>query len=292
MNQPVMNQPVPNHPVTGIDHVFLLTADLDAAAADWSRLGFTVTPRGFHSEHMGSANHTIMLEEDYVELLGILRATPHNAGHRARLEGGEGLHAIACRIADARAAVEALASLGVATTGEVLDFERPVDLPGGRRGTAAFSVATFAPGMSPRGHVFMCEHRSRDAVWVPEWTTHANGARALAAIVARAADPAALAARYVPLFAGGSAGEVEGGVRVETGSAPILVLDDAGFAARYPGLDADATPLNGFAALEFVCDLDAARRALGAHAEPVPGGLAVAARHATGCILGFVARRP
>jgi len=278
------------HPVTGIDHVFLLTPDLDGAAAAWTKLGFTVTPRGFHSEHMGSANHTIMLQEDYIELLGILRETEYNAGHRARLAGGEGLHAIACRIDDARSAVDALRELGI-PAGPAMDFERPVALPGGRSGSAAFSVAPFGDGVSPRGHVFMCQHRSRENVWVREWMEHANGATALAAVVAIADDPATLADGFARLFASGRLTPIEGGVRVETGSAPILVLTQAGTQERYPDFDFPATPANGFAALELVADLDKARTALGAMASPIPSGIAVAPRDATGTILAFVASR-
>ena len=279
------------HPVTGIDHVFLLTSDLDGAAAAWTKLGFTVTPRGFHSEHMGSANHTIMLQEDYIELLGILRATEYNAGHRTRLAGGEGLHAIACRIEGAREAVEALGELGI-PAGPAMDFERPVELPGGRSGSAAFSVAAFGAGVAPRGHVFMCQHRSRENVWVREWMEHANGAMALAAIVATVDEPATLAAGFARLFASGRVTPIEGGMRVETGSAPILVLTPAQTQARYPGFDVAATPANGFTALELVADLDKARAALGAAGQPIPNGLAVSPRGATGTILAFVTSRP
>lgn len=279
------------HPVTGIDHVFLLTPDLDRAAAAWTKLGFNVTPRGFHSEHMGSANHTIMLSDDYIELLGILRETPRNAGHRARLADGEGLHAIACRIDDARAAVEALQKLGI-PAGPAMDFERPVALPGGRKGNAAFTVAGFDADVAPRGHVFMCQHRSRENVWVPEWMEHANGARALAAIVATADDPSTLAEGFARLFASARITSMEGGLRVETGSAPILVVTPAQTAARYPGLDFAATPANGFTALELVADLDRARTALGAACLPIPAGFAVAPCNATGTILAFVSSRP
>ncbi len=81
-------------------------------------------------------------------------------------------------------------------------------------------------------------------------------------------------------------------MRVETGSAPILVLTQAGTEARYPGFDPTATPANGFSALELVADLDKARTALGATGLPIPGGVAVTPRDATGTILAFVTSRP
>ena len=46
--------------VIGIDHAVVMVRDLDQAAENWKRLGFTVSPRGTHSAHMGSGNATIV----------------------------------------------------------------------------------------------------------------------------------------------------------------------------------------------------------------------------------------
>ena len=89
------------HPVLGIDHVFLLVNDLDASAARFRRLGFTLSPRGLHSAEKGTANYTLIFEHDYCELLGVVTETPDNRLQREILaEDGEGLRAIACRIDD------------------------------------------------------------------------------------------------------------------------------------------------------------------------------------------------
>jgi hypothetical protein len=64
--------------VIGIDHAVIVVRDLDRAAENWKRLGFTVSPRGTHSAKMGSGNYTIMLDPDYMELLGVLVETDHN----------------------------------------------------------------------------------------------------------------------------------------------------------------------------------------------------------------------
>ena len=60
--------------IAGIDHAVIAVKDLDAAAQNWKQLGFTISPRGTHSAHMGTGNYTIMLGEDYMELLGVLAA--------------------------------------------------------------------------------------------------------------------------------------------------------------------------------------------------------------------------
>ena len=56
------------------DHAVVVCPDLDAGAQAWQRLGFTLTPRGYHT--LGSQNHCIMLERDYVELLHVTAPSP------------------------------------------------------------------------------------------------------------------------------------------------------------------------------------------------------------------------
>jgi hypothetical protein len=74
---------------------------LTRAADNYKRLGFTVSPRGTHSAHMGSGNYTIMFDPDYMELLGVLTPTEHNAPARAFLErSGEGIERIAFTAVD------------------------------------------------------------------------------------------------------------------------------------------------------------------------------------------------
>src|SRR5260370_14972916 len=90
--------------VIGIDHAVVVVRDLDKAAETWRRLGFTVSPRGTHSAKMGSGNTTIMLDPDYMELLGVLVETEHNAPTRAFLaKRGEGIERIAFTAGDSAA---------------------------------------------------------------------------------------------------------------------------------------------------------------------------------------------
>ena len=282
------------HPVTGIDHVFLLVHDLDQAARRYQALGFTVSPRGLHSAAKGSANHTIMFPQDYFELLGIIAPTEGNLARRQMIDTmGEGLHAIACRIGDATAGAAALADLGIATTG-LGSFERPVPLPDGSTGTAAFTTVAFDPAELPFGTVFMCQHRTRDTVWLPELLEHPNTACGLDAVLAMSDDPQGDAARFARLWADGRVLPSAGGATVDTGpdSAPLCVLSRAALQALYPGLSLDQTPRGAFAALRIrVADMAAARACLeraGITPLATTLGLAVAPGDACGTILEFV----
>src|SRR5580700_7614440 len=53
-----------------LDHVVInVLFDMDRAAALMAQLGFTLTPRGYHS--LGSINHLMVFEGHYLELIGL-----------------------------------------------------------------------------------------------------------------------------------------------------------------------------------------------------------------------------
>src|SRR5438552_3026737 len=107
-----------------------MVKDLDKAAENYKRLGFTVSPRGTHSAHMGSGNYTIMFDPDYMELLGVLTPTEHNAPARAFLEKrGEGIERIAFTAVDSAEGAEEIRARGYP----------PVGLP--ERGGAGLMIA-------------------------------------------------------------------------------------------------------------------------------------------------------
>lgn len=282
------------HPVKGIDHCFALVNDLDAAADQYRALGFTLSPRGMHSPAKGTANYTIMFPEDYFELLGIVTLTDLNASRREKLAAmGQGLHAIACRIDSAEEAARALGDIGIATEG-LGSFSRPVPLPDGSEGVAAFSTVSFTPDETPRGTVFMCQHKTRDTVWIPELLTHANSACGLGAILTQSDTPEEEAARFARLWAEGAVSMKDGFSAVHTGpdSAPLILATAERLQTHYPGLDLSGTARGAFTALRVkVRDPDAVKTCLtDAGITPVetPGGLAVGPEHAAGVLLEFV----
>ena len=53
-----------------LDHAVInVKYDMDGAVQLFKKLGFSMTPRGFHSH--GSMNHLMVFENDYLELIGI-----------------------------------------------------------------------------------------------------------------------------------------------------------------------------------------------------------------------------
>lgn len=282
------------HPVKGIDHVVLLTADLDSSADRCRRLGFTLSPRGTHSASKGTANHTIIFQHDYFELLGIIADTQDNLHQREIIaRDGDGLRAIACRIDDAHQARAGLSRIGIQTE-SLSEFSRPLPVPDGSTGEAAFAVTHFSKAEVPAGFMFMCQHKTPEMVWRPELQSHANGASALARIIAVSDDPAHAAERYARLFAAGRVHEVDGGHLVNTGSdsAAILCLSPHAAKARWSTDAVAATPASAFAALQIaVADAERARtvmRGAGIETQDCDDGFWVMPADTSGVIVEFV----
>src|ERR1700744_3897644 len=138
----------------GIDHAVVMVRDLDKAAETWKRLGFTISPRGTHSAHMGSGNYTIMLDPDYIELLGVLAPTEHNAPARAFLDKREGIERVAFTAIDSAAGAEEIRVRGYAPIGPT-DFERPVTMPDGRVSAAKFRTFQWPVQEGPAGNAIL-----------------------------------------------------------------------------------------------------------------------------------------
>jgi hypothetical protein len=273
--------------VIGLDHLVIAVRNLDAAAGAWRALGFTVSPRGTHSPHMGSGNHTMMLGEDYLELLGVLAPTEHNAGLRAFLAAREGLDRAAFTTDDAAAGAAELRAKGIAAVGPIA-FGRPVPLPGGAEAEARFEVFQWPKEERPAGlGLFACAHLTREHVWLPSLQSHPNGASRILRVEVLARDPAGAAAQMARLLDRGAEAEADGAYRVATGRgrADLVFLSRAALAARHPGVPTDGLPEEGGAALVLgTRDMAAAARALGS---PPGAPVAAPARRATGLLLRF-----
>jgi catechol 2,3-dioxygenase-like lactoylglutathione lyase family enzyme len=238
--------------VQGIDHLVVLVRDLDKAQHAYARMGFTLTPRGLHT--LGSQNHCLMFGSDYVELLAVPKAHPAMQYFTDFLAKGEGLGAIALATDDAGGLHASLAADGIAADAP-LDFSRPVE----GLGDARFRIVQLPPDRSPGCRMFACQHFTRDMVWRTEYQRHANGATQIAAVAVVAEDPEAAAASYGKLLAARPQ-EIEEGLLVRTGSAPIAIASRWKLGHRLHGVGLPLRPRPLVAAL-FIRVADRAQTA-------------------------------
>jgi hypothetical protein len=276
--------------VIGIDHAVVMVKNLDGAAENWKRLGFTVSPRGTHSVHMGTGNYTIMLDPDYIELLGVLAPTEHNAPARAFLEKREGIERVAFTAVDSAAGAEEIRARGFSPIGPT-DFERPVIMPNGTLSAAKFRTFQWPVAEAPGGmRIFACQHKTRETVWIPALMKHANGARRLRQVLLVAPEPANEAAHLGRMTDRESRTEADGAIAVPSGSdrADFVFLTTAQLAKRYPGVPLTGLPERGAAGLVIAADPAQAEKALGATGFRSGEAVCVAPASANGTLLAFV----
>jgi Glyoxalase-like domain len=277
--------------VIGIDHAVVVVGDLDNAAANWRRLGFTVSPRGTHSAMMGTGNFTVMLDPDYFELLGVLAETDHNTPTRAFLAKREGIERVALTAIDSAAGAEEIRARGFAPLGPT-DFERPVTMPDGARSAAKFRTFGWPIAEAPGGvRIFACQHKTRETVWIPELMNHANGAKRLKQVLIVSTEPSDDAAHLGRMIDRAVRKEPDGALAVPSGSdrADFVFLTGDQLGRRYPGVSLAGLPERGGAGLVIeTSDPAAAEKAVGSSGVHSGSAVCVAPAEANGTLLAFV----
>jgi hypothetical protein len=181
-------------PMPTLDHVVINLRDqIDAGLACWRRLGFTMTPRGYHT--LGSMNHLAILGSEYLELIA---AAPGDTRRAEILAAPCGLNGLVFATEDSAGVYEALHAAGVAVE-PPLEFSRPVELSGGPK-DARFRTVRLMSGTVSAGRIYFCHHFTRDLVWRDEWRHHANGATGIVRAVIAAREPSGLAGVFRRMF--------------------------------------------------------------------------------------------
>ena len=236
-------------PITGIDHALIGVSDLKVARLSYERLGFTVTPRGRHIG-WGTENHTVMFENDYVELIGVADPTKQIHNLDKFLINGDGLLNVVLGTSDADAtsiwfkqqssqaeeAKDLQRVLKIDEHDEILDF-RYVFLP---------------PELSPGLQTFVSQHLSPDRVRRPAWLSHPNGARSISEVTVVMENLDGVSEAYSNLFGSEavSGEERKGSITVDTGNDELWFVTPKTFPERhYDKTFNDDLPLPRLAAL-------------------------------------------
>jgi hypothetical protein len=232
-----------------------------------------------------------MFDPDYMELLGVLTPTEHNAPARAFLEkSGEGIERIAFTAVDSADGAEEIRARGYPPIGPT-DFERPVTMPDGTISAAKFRTFQWPTAEAPGGvRIFACQHKTRETVWIPELMKHANGAKRLRQVLIVSPEPAKDAAHMSRMIDRDAKPEQDGAIAVPSGSdrADFVFLTRDQLSKRYPEVSLAGLPERGGAGLVIAADVAAAEKALGATGIRSNGGVIVPPAAGNGTLLAFV----
>jgi catechol 2,3-dioxygenase-like lactoylglutathione lyase family enzyme len=176
--------------ITAIDHIVILVTDLDAAVADYSALGFTVTPGGTHTG--GATKNALIAFDDnsYLELIAFTRDAPEHRWWR-HVAVGEGLIDFALLPRAIDVDVAAAAARG-------LRLEGPTS--GGRLRPDGREVA-WKTAQSPTPDLpFLCSDVTARELRVPSARHHANGVMGIAGLTVAVENLENSLARYRALL--------------------------------------------------------------------------------------------
>ena len=219
------------------DHVVInVRQDMDAAESLCRTMGFTVTPRGYHT--LGSINHLMMFGTDYLELIGIPEG---GESRRADLASEPvGINGLVFKTYNADDTYAHLRTLDM-DGDPPRAFSRPVSIDGETL-DAGFRTVSVRPGVFPAGRVYFCEHRTPERVWRSGWQDHDNGSMAFAEVVVVADDVPATAAAYARLVDGEVNVLLDGIRTIDVSGKRLTVRSPQGYRAQYGDL---ATSLDG-----------------------------------------------
>lgn len=222
----------------GLDHIVHAVRDLDAAAALYRSLGFTVGARNRHP--WGTHNYLIQLPGFFIELLTL--AEPDKLGgdgfsemfgtyNRDFLKRHEGLSLLILESRDAQADEAAFRAAGIAAS-ETMRFEREGKRPDGSAVKVAFSLAFAEDRRAPDIHFAVCRQHYPENFWNLAFQKHANGASAVAGVVAVAGEPEWHRA-FMQAFAGAQATSSADGFSIATPRGTIEMTTPAVFLHRF-----------------------------------------------------------
>jgi catechol 2,3-dioxygenase-like lactoylglutathione lyase family enzyme len=180
-----------------VDHVVLAVRDLDAAAAAYEAMGFTLTSQAQHP--FGTGNRLALLDGDFIELLAVTQpgdiseagdgAFSFGAYNRDFLGGREGMSMLALQSDDWQADRDEFEKKKLKTYWP-FEFSRQAAQPDGSEVTVGFKLTFVTDDAMPHMPFFTCHHQhTSEFFYKPQFQEHANGALRIMRVIVLSRDP-------------------------------------------------------------------------------------------------------
>jgi len=212
------------------DHLVLPARDLDAQAAFYQRLGFSVGARNVHP--WGTENRLVQFDGCFLELITLGQsAVPPLPAPRFFSFGahvgdwlaseGDGMSMLVCDSPDAKADAIWLNQAGIAEY-DPFRFGRKGARPDGTPMEVAFSLAFATPSVMPDLCFFFCQQHTPENFWNAAFQEHENTATGVSQIVI-VRDRPVEAASFLNRWLGGSCGHDPRGITIPTAKGDLSV---------------------------------------------------------------------
>lgn len=238
----------------GIDHPLIAVRDLDEAVMRYRALGFTFAPQSRHP--WGTSTCIAIMDRSLIELVSIYDETlldSYAAGNfrfgrfvHDHLRKREGIALTALNSDAAEADAEQVARRGIECQGTI-EFGRDVKRVDGTPDRTATTLKILASDAMPRLSNFICQQHRPDLIYVPQWSTHRNGAICYSqlTIMADEEHQPAVRQRLAGLYGEASLFALEDGFGARSGRGAYVVTNRAGIERRYGALPVDMNQSDG-----------------------------------------------
>lgn len=222
--------------ITGLDHIVIAVADLEAARKIYQRLGFQVTPRGRHTG-MSTGNYCVMFGQTYIELLGVVDPSLPVPDFAPKNAEDEGATAFVLANDDPDEVLAGLEASGIANGGK-MDLKRDLELAD-QTVEPEFINIFVPPEHTPAVPVFFCHHLSPELTrHSPGWMLHVNGARMITDLYIVLEDNDAARANAEALF--GTLNDEKDGFSARLGKQIIHFGSAGSIADIFPSVSAES----------------------------------------------------
>ena len=211
-----------------LDHIAINVKDkMDEAYQLFSELGFTLTPRGYHS--LGSINHSMVFKNDYLELIGIPRGQPIT---RPELKKAEiGINGLVFKSNDIKKTNQHLLNNQLSNI-PPRKFSRPVDI-NGIENEAKFETVSIKDNVFKAGRIYFCDHLTPNLVWIPEYISHQNNVLGTTEITLIDSNPLSILNNFKKIKDKMQIDAYENFTTVRTDDIKISLYDMKSFKERY-----------------------------------------------------------
>ena len=150
-----------------LDHIAInIKNKMDEAYDLFTKLGFTLTPRGFHS--LGSINHSMIFNQDYLELIGFPQEGTIKRPELVNADNG--INGLVFKSSNIDKTFLHLKNNNIHSE-EPRSFSRPVKIHNIQR-NAEFKTVSINKNVVKAGRVYFCQHLTPELVWIPKFIKH------------------------------------------------------------------------------------------------------------------------
>ena len=211
-----------------LDHIAInVKENMDEAYQLFSELGFTITPRGYHS--LGSINHSMVFKNDYLELIGTPRGKPIT---RPELKKAEiGINGLVFKSDDIRKTYQHLLNSKLSNN-PPRNFCRPVDVNGTER-EAIFETVSITDDIFKAGRIYFCDHLTPNLVWIPEYISHKNNVLGITEITVIDSNPLSVLKNIYKITDNIKIDKQANFITVKTDDIKLILCNEKSFKERY-----------------------------------------------------------